>query len=153
MVHRVAGLGQSLLGLGEGGWIEQDPLVGRATLSLCLKPVEGVARDEFHTSVHAIESRIFFRQFQERFMGVTVSVLVEETVDGYVDRGASLSIFMSTIAYDLGININDGKPHYILAGDGGYILTYLHKITARIGDTSFPATVAFSDHLGADAHR
>ena len=70
--------------------------------------------------------------------------------EAYVDSGASLSIFQTTIASDLGINFSKGKVSYTMIGDGGFIPVYLHTIPIRIGYVRFSACIGFSPSLGAD---
>lgn len=68
----------------------------------------------------------------------------------YVDTGASISIFLSSIASELGIDFNKGRVTYIMVGDGSFIPVYRHKIPIKIGHVWLNATIGFSDHLGAD---
>lgn len=70
--------------------------------------------------------------------------------EAYVDSGASTSIFLATIASDLGIDYSKGKVIYTMVGDGSFIPVYLHKITVKLGYFSFNAAIGFSSHLGAD---
>ena len=70
--------------------------------------------------------------------------------EAYVDSGASVSIFLATIASDLGIDYIKGKITYTMVGDGSFIPVYLHTIPIKLGHISFPATIGFSSHLGAD---
>ncbi len=70
--------------------------------------------------------------------------------EAYVDSGASTSIFLTTIASDLGIDYSKGKITYSMVGDGGFIPVYLHRITIKLGQVKFRATIGFSSHLGAD---
>jgi len=39
-------------------------------------------------------------------------------------------------------------PYKVYIGDGSYIPVYLHKLTIRIGNVSFKATIGFSPRLG-----
>lgn len=70
--------------------------------------------------------------------------------EAYVDTGASVSIFLTTIASDLGIDYTKGKLIYTMVGDGGFIPVYLHSIPIRIGYVKFSAKIGFSPSLGAD---
>ena len=68
--------------------------------------------------------------------------------DAYVDSGAAYSVFHSDVVDDLGIKLEDGEKTYITVGDGSQIIVYLHKISVRIADREFEATIGFSRHLG-----
>ncbi|MEK7377053.1 MAG: retropepsin-like aspartic protease [Candidatus Margulisiibacteriota bacterium] len=70
--------------------------------------------------------------------------------EAYVDTGASISIFQTAIASDLGIDYSKGKVSYTMVGDGGFIPVYVHTIPMRIGHVRFPARIGFSPSLGAD---
>ena len=70
--------------------------------------------------------------------------------EAYVDTGASLSIFQTTIASDLGIDYTKGKVNYTMVGDGSFIPVYVHTITIKIGHVKFKAHIGFSPSLGAD---
>ena len=70
--------------------------------------------------------------------------------EAYVDTGASVSIFLTTIAYDLGIDYTKGKLFYSMVGDGGFIPVYLHTIPIKIGHVTFRARIGFSANLSAD---
>jgi len=70
--------------------------------------------------------------------------------EAYVDSGASISIFLATIAADLGIDYTKGKISYTMVGDGSFIPVYLHTMRIRIGGSTCRATIGFSSHLGAD---
>ena len=41
-----------------------------------------------------------------------------------------------------------GEERYLITGDGGSILIYLHEIGIEIGECKFNAIVGFSDRLG-----
>jgi len=66
----------------------------------------------------------------------------------YVDSGATYSVFGADDAEKLGIDMEMGEPRYLMTGDGGSILIYLHDIKLEIGAWTFNAVVGFSDHLG-----
>lgn len=68
----------------------------------------------------------------------------------YVDTGASVSIFLTTIALDLGIDYTKGELVYSMIGDGGFIPVYLHTIPIKIGYVAFRARIGFSANLSAD---
>lgn len=68
--------------------------------------------------------------------------------DAYVDSGAGYSIFHSDVADDLGIKIEHGQKVYITVGDGSQIIVYLHKISIRVAEHEFMATIGFSERLG-----
>jgi predicted aspartyl protease len=70
------------------------------------------------------------------------------TFDGYVDSGASYSIFTEEIGEILGIDVEKGDKIHITVGDGSLITVYLHNLEVKIGKAEFNATVGFSKHLG-----
>jgi len=70
------------------------------------------------------------------------------TFGGYVDSGASYSVFRSDIAKILGIEKEDGKKEYVTVGDGSLITVYLHNLEVEFAEKRFEATIAFSKQLG-----
>ena len=70
--------------------------------------------------------------------------------EAYVDTGATVSIFLTTIASDLGIDYTKGNLTHIMVGDGGFIPVYTHIIPIKIGPVRFKARIGFSPSLGAD---
>ena len=70
-------------------------------------------------------------------------------VDGYVDSGASISIFDAQVAEQIGIHYDVGEPRYTMVGDGSYIPLFVHRIRVRIDAIAFFAHIGFSSHLGA----
>lgn len=68
--------------------------------------------------------------------------------EAYVDSGATISVFLSKVAENLGINYLKGKIIYSTVGDGSCIPVYLHKLPIQIGNISFSATIGFSPRLG-----
>jgi predicted aspartyl protease len=66
----------------------------------------------------------------------------------YVDSGATYSVFSDDEAEKLGIDMETGKERYLITGDGGSILIYLHEIEIEIGECTLNAVVGFSDRLG-----
>ena len=69
-------------------------------------------------------------------------------VYAYVDSGATYSVFSADEAEKLDIAMETGQERYLITGDGGSILIYLHKIGIDIGECEFNAMVGFSDRLG-----
>jgi len=67
---------------------------------------------------------------------------------GFVDSGATYSIFTSKEAEGMGIEIKQGKRTMVVVGDGSYIPVYLFDIPVRIGDIELTAEIGFSDRLG-----
>ena len=66
----------------------------------------------------------------------------------YVDSGATYSVFSDDEAEKLDIVMEGGEERYLITGDGGSILIYLHEIKIEIGDCEFNAVIGFSDRLG-----
>lgn len=67
---------------------------------------------------------------------------------GYVDSGASFSIFRSDVADSLGLDFKRGRLVHLTVGDGGEIPVYLHRLHVPIGQYEFPATIGFPEKLG-----
>ena len=68
-------------------------------------------------------------------------------IDALVDSGAASSVFQSSIADSLGIEIERGERK-MFRGAGGRILAYRHTLNVRILEQAFPLTVFFSrDYL------
>lgn len=68
--------------------------------------------------------------------------------EAYVDSGAFVSIFTPNEATGLGLDYTTGKETFVTVGDGGLIPVYVHRLTAQIGSTVFPAAIGFSPKLG-----
>ena len=60
-----------------------------------------------------------------------------------VDSGATISIFKTEVASNLGLTIEQGKEIY-LGGVGGHIKGYLHKIKIEVAGKSFICPIVFS---------
>lgn len=61
-----------------------------------------------------------------------------------VDSGASYSVFRAEVGKRLGLEVEKGKPVYLI-GIGGRILGYLHRIKVRVGKESFLCKIIFSE--------
>lgn len=70
------------------------------------------------------------------------------TTEGYVDSGASFSIFSIKETIRLGIAYQNGKEIFATVGDGGSIPVYLHTLPIKIGPIYLKATIGFSPRLG-----
>lgn len=66
----------------------------------------------------------------------------------YVDSGASFSIFSINEANRLGIDYTKGQKLTVTVGDGSLIPVYLHRLSVKISNILFPATIGFSPRLG-----
>lgn len=60
-----------------------------------------------------------------------------------IDSGATISVFKSQVASQLGLNIENGKLTY-LGGVGGRIKGYIHILTLDIGGKLLKTPVVFS---------
>lgn len=69
-------------------------------------------------------------------------------IEAYVDSGASISVLSAKEAINLGIDFERGKTIYSTVGDGSLIPVYLHKLSVKIEDITFKATLGFSPRLG-----
>jgi len=63
-----------------------------------------------------------------------------------VDSGANISLFQYEIAKLLGIHVHKGKK-IPLAGIGGRIYGYLHRLNLTVGSHRFSCQVCFSQEL------
>jgi hypothetical protein len=55
-------------------------------------------------------------------------------VYAYVDSGTTYSVFSADEAEKLDIAMETGQERYLITGDGGSILIYLHEIGIDIGE-------------------
>lgn len=67
---------------------------------------------------------------------------------GYVDSGASFSIFGAADARRLGIDLTKVPETYATVGDGSQIAVYPRRLSVKIGPVQLTATIAFSPRLG-----
>lgn len=67
---------------------------------------------------------------------------------GYVDSGASFSIFGKADAERLGINFGKRPGSFVTVGDGSQIPVYVRRLPVRIGAIEFKAAIGFSPRLG-----
>lgn len=65
---------------------------------------------------------------------------------GYINSGASHSIFKSGLAEILKLDFKKGKRMYP-ADIGGHICAYLNEIKIKVGDIKFDAKILFSDEF------
>ncbi len=70
------------------------------------------------------------------------------TFSGYVDSGATYSIFRAEIAEILEIEIEKGEKQYVVVGDGSFISMYIHRIIIELAGKIFEASIGFSRQLG-----
>ena len=70
--------------------------------------------------------------------------------EGYIDTGATYSIFHVDVATLLNLHYEKGKQVMMKVGDGGFIPVYLHKLPVRIVNVEFKAIIGFSKSLGVD---
>lgn len=67
---------------------------------------------------------------------------------GYVDTGATYSVFHSDFCEELGLILHSGSRIDITVGDGGIIPVYLHELLIRIEELEITGKIGFSDRLG-----
>ncbi len=63
---------------------------------------------------------------------------------GLIDSGASISLFKTDIAHQLGIDIESGTNH-ILEGISGKIIVYTHEIPVFVNNVQFICRIGFSE--------
>jgi hypothetical protein len=66
--------------------------------------------------------------------------------DALLDSGANISVFRQEIAECLGLQIESGEE-ILLHGLGGRVIGYIHDVTMRVEQISFPCKVVFSSEL------
>lgn len=71
---------------------------------------------------------------------------------GYLDSGASYSVFHSDVLRILDLEIKKGRKEFITVGDGSLITVYFHRIPVRFSETEFEADLGFSRQLGIGFH-
>ncbi|MBI3540597.1 MAG: hypothetical protein HY073_00370 [Deltaproteobacteria bacterium] len=67
---------------------------------------------------------------------------------GYVDSGASFSVFQMKVARSLGLSKSSGRHTDITVGDGDKMKVVLYPLRVRFSNFAFTAQVGFSDDLG-----
>jgi len=64
----------------------------------------------------------------------------------YVDSGADITLLpRSACTEGLGYNLEDGKAGYVGGITPGRIRIYVHTLTAKIGEETFEARIAFAE--------
>ncbi len=71
-------------------------------------------------------------------------------VRAFADTGASQSIFHSSFADVLKIDILKGKRIDVMVGDGSFIPVYFHKLDVKFAGKIFKANIGFSKRLGVE---
>lgn len=69
---------------------------------------------------------------------------------GFVDTGATYSIFQPEEAERLGIDLTIGRRISVVVGDGKSIAVYLHRLKIKISSHEIFATIGFSKELKVD---
>ncbi|MEB3780462.1 MAG: retropepsin-like domain-containing protein [Desulfurococcales archaeon] len=102
-----------------------------------------------------LSERVFpYIAYRGRFYPI-IPVIVEgrekAVVHALVDSGATVSLFHTSIAEDIGIDLTDAKQVY-LAGVGGYVKAHLKKQVkvAIEGLGSIHIPIAFTEHIVSD---
>ncbi|MEB3806174.1 MAG: retropepsin-like domain-containing protein [Desulfurococcales archaeon] len=104
---------------------------------------------------NGLSERIFpYIAYHGRFYPI-IPVIVEgrekAVVYALVDSGATMSLFHTSIAEDIGIDLTDSEQEY-LAGIGGYVKAYIKKqvrvIIEGLGDLHIP--IAFTEYIASD---
>ncbi len=62
-----------------------------------------------------------------------------------VDSGADINVFSASLANDLGINLDNGRPLTVRGATGEAETFYMHPVTLSVGGLSFETTAAFAD--------
>jgi len=92
-----------------------------------------------------------YQRRQGRWMPIVPVELRTSTTsfhtEAYVDSGAFWSLFTMDIARALKLNPRDGKPRWVMIGDGRPIKVFLFKLIVEVAGRSFPADVGFSEQL------
>ena len=86
---------------------------------------------------------------QQLFPIIPVTVSIESydiSTDALLDSGANISVFRQEIAECLGLQIESGEE-ILLHGLGGRVMGYIHEVTMKVEQISFPCKVVFSSEL------
>ena len=86
---------------------------------------------------------------QQLFQIIPVTVSIESydiSTDALLDSGANISVFRQEIAECLGLQIESGEE-ILLHGLGGRVMGYIHEVTMKVEQISFPCKVVFSSEL------
>ena len=62
-----------------------------------------------------------------------------------VDSGADTNLFSASLAEDLGLILEDGRPVSVQGATGETATVYEHAITVSVAGQSFETTAAFTD--------
>jgi len=92
-----------------------------------------------------------YKLLYERWMPIIPVTLAWRGVllhsEAYLDSGAFYSIFKTSIAAQLGLEISQAKERMFVVADGSFIPAKLVKLPIEIGGRRRIAEVAFSDRL------
>ena len=67
---------------------------------------------------------------------------------GFVDSGATFSVFAAREAAGMGLDLSQAFQRMIVVGDGSFIPVSFVKLPMRIGETELAVEVGFSEKLG-----
>ena len=95
--------------------------------------------------------RFPYRFFRSHYYPIIPVTIVKNSkrvnTSAVVDSGAVLSIFNSSIARPIGLDIEAGEKR-IFQGASAKLVGYVHNITMIVAGREFGCKVAFSDELG-----
>ncbi len=74
------------------------------------------------------------------------------TFNGFVDTGASYSIFHYDVIEVLGLSEKDGQQEEMIIGDGDKIIVNVFKIQVSIAGETFFAKIGFSKQLAINMY-
>ena len=66
---------------------------------------------------------------------------------GYLDTGATFSVFHSDFCGALGLKLKDGEKVGMSVGDGGRLCVYVHRVEVRIEKLRLKTDIHFTDGL------
>jgi hypothetical protein len=84
--------------------------------------------------------------FERPYVEITVGY--EGSKEAYltlVDSGADINVFSASLAYDLGINLENGSPLTVRGATGEAETFYMHPVTITVGGVTFETEAAFAD--------
>ncbi|MFQ6119186.1 MAG: hypothetical protein ACE5KE_04765 [Methanosarcinales archaeon] len=67
---------------------------------------------------------------------------------GFLDSGASYSIFHLDVADILELEVEEGDRIFVTLGDGSFISVYIHKLDVKFANKEFETQIGFSRYLG-----
>jgi len=95
--------------------------------------------------------KVPYIRFEDKYLPVVpIKIKGKEWVqfEGFVDTGASFSIFHSEAAEILGLELEKGKKQFVKVGDGSFVEVFVFNLKVMFAGKEFTAKIGFSRDLG-----